>query len=90
MPTISFFYGIIIRMFFQDTDRHHLPHIHAEYQGDIAVFAIETGEILSGSIQKSKIKLVDAWIEIHRDELMADWQLAKNGQKIFKIKGLDA
>lgn len=90
MPTISFFYGIIIRMFFQDTDRHHLPHIHAEYQGDIAVFSIETGEILSGTIQKTKIKLVDAWIEIHREELMADWQLAKNGQKVFKIKGLDA
>jgi hypothetical protein len=77
-------------MFFQDTDRHHLPHIHAEYQGDIAVFAIETGVLLAGSIQKSKIKLVDAWIEIHRDELMADWQLSANGQKVFKIKGLDA
>lgn len=90
MPTISFFYGIIIRMFFQDTDQHNLPHIHAEYQGDMAVFAIETGELLAGSIQKSKIKLVDAWIEIHREELMADWQLAANGQKVFKIKGLDA
>lgn len=41
-------------------------------------------------MQKSKIKLVDAWIEIHRDELMADWQLAANGQNVFKIKGLDA
>jgi len=68
----------------------NLPHIHAEYQGDMAVFAIETGELLAGSIQKSKIKLVDAWIEIHRDELIADWQLAANGQKVFKIKGLDA
>jgi desulfoferrodoxin (superoxide reductase-like protein) len=90
MPTISFFYGIIIRMFFRDTDQHHLPHIHAEYQGDIAVFSIETGEILAGTMQKSKIKLVDAWIEIHRDELIADWQLAANGQNVFKIKGLDA
>jgi hypothetical protein len=90
MPTISFFYGIIIRMFFRDTDQHNLPHIHAEYQGVMAVFAIETGELLAGSMHKSKIKLVDAWIEIHRDELMADWQLAANGQKVFKIKGLDA
>jgi len=77
-------------MFFRDTDQHHLPHIHAEYQGDIAVFSIETGEILAGTMQKSKIKLVDAWIEIHRDELIADWQLAANGQNVFKIKGLDA
>lgn len=90
MPTISFFYGIIIRMFFRDTDQHHMPHIHAEYQGDVAVFAIETGELLAGSMQKSKIKLVDAWIEIHREELMADWKLASNGQNVFKIKGLDA
>ena len=90
MPTISFFYGIIIRMFFRDTDRHNLPHIHAEYQGDIASFSIETGEILAGTFPKSKLKLVDAWIEIHREELMANWLLAENGQKVFKIKGLDA
>ncbi len=90
MPTISFFYGIIIRMFFRDTDQHHLPHIHAEYQGEVSVFAIETGEMLAGSMQKSKVKLVDAWIEIHREELLADWKLASNGQNVFKIKGLDA
>ena len=38
MPTISMFYGILIRMFFRDTDRHHLPHLHADYQGDVAVY----------------------------------------------------
>ena len=77
-------------MFFRDTDRHNLPHIHAEYQGDIASFSIESGEILSGNFPKSKLKLVDAWIEIHREELMANWLLAENGQKVFKIKGLDS
>ena len=90
MPTISFFYGIIVKMFFNDNDRHKMPHIHAEYQGEIASFSIETGEILAGTFPKSKIKLMDAWIEIHREELMADWTLAVAGQKIFKIKGLDA
>ncbi len=90
MPTISFFYGILIRMFYRDTDQHNLPHIHAEYQGSFAVFSIQTGDILSGSIPQAKSRLVVAWIEIHRDELMADWQLASNGEKIFKIKGLDA
>ena len=90
MPTISFFYGIIVRMFFRDIDRHNLPHIHAEYQGEFAVFSIESGEILAGSIPRPKAKLVDAWIEIHRDELLADWQLAANGQNIFRIKGLDS
>jgi len=90
MPTISFFYGIIVRMFFRDMERHNLPHVHAEYQGEYAVFSIETGEVLAGSIPRAKAKLVDAWIEIHRDELLADWQLAVNGQTVFKIKGLDS
>jgi hypothetical protein len=90
MPTISFFYGILIRMFFRDTDKHHLPHIHADYQGNLAVFAIETGELLSGGLPRKQTRLVEAWIEIHKDELLANWRLASNGEKIFPIKGLDA
>jgi desulfoferrodoxin (superoxide reductase-like protein) len=90
MPTISFFYGILIRMFFRDTDKHHLPHIHADYQGNVAVFSIETGEVLSGELPRKQTRLIEAWIEIHRDELLADWRLASNGEKIFPIKGLDA
>ncbi len=90
MPTISFFYGILIRMFFRDMERHHLPHIHAEYQGSLAVFAIESGEILSGELPRKQTRLVEAWIEIHKEELLANWKLASNGESIFSIKGLDA
>ena len=54
MPTISMFYGIIIRMFYRDNKQHHIPHIHAEYQGDVAVFAIQDGSILDGSVPNSK------------------------------------
>ena len=89
MPTISMFYGILIRMFFMDTDKHHLPHIHAEYQGEIAVYSIPDGELLAGSISPKKAKLVVAWIEIHKDDLLADWELVVNGRTPFKIKGLD-
>lgn len=89
MPTISMFYGIIIRMFYRDNKQHHLPHIHAEFQGDVIVFAIEDGSVLDGSLPNSKRKLVEAWIEIHRDELLADWQLAVEGETVFKIKGLE-
>lgn len=89
MPTISMFYGILIRMFFYDTDKHHKPHIHAEYQGQVAVYAIQDGELLSGSLPPKKHKLVVAWIEIHREDLEADWQLAANGRKPFPIRGLD-
>jgi len=83
------FYGIIIRMFYRDNKQHNLPHIHAEYQGEIAVFAIEDGTILDGSLPTSKRKLVEAWIEIHRDDLFADWHLAVAGETVFKIKGLE-
>lgn len=89
MPTISMFYGILIRMFFNDIDKHHLPHIHAEYQGELAVYAIDDGALLSGSLPPNKHKLVVAWIEIHKDDLTADWALAVNGKQPFKIKGLD-
>jgi hypothetical protein len=89
MPTISMFYGILIRMFFFDTDKHKSPHIHAEYQGQFAVYAIEDGRLLAGSLPPGKNKLVIAWMEIHKDELQADWQLAVNGKKPFPIRGLD-
>lgn len=83
------FYGIIIRMFFRDNEKHKLPHIHAEYQGQIGVYSIPEGELLAGSLPNNKQKLVIAWIEIRKEELMADWNLAVNGQKIFTIRGLD-
>lgn len=89
MPVISMFFGIIIRLFYRDNKQHHAPHIHAEYQGKIAVFSIEEGRILNGEIPSSKARLVVAWIEIHREELLADWKLAVEGEKVFRIKGLE-
>ncbi len=89
MPTISMFYGVLIRMFFKDTDKHNLPHIHAEYQGQSAVYSIPEGKLLAGSLPLKKEKLVIAWIEIHQEDLLVDWELAVNGQVPFKIKGLD-
>lgn len=82
------FYGIIISMYFLDNRQHKRPHIHAKYQGQEAVIAIPEGEVLEGSLPPSKMKLVSAWVEIHRDELMADWDLAVNGQHPYKIDPL--
>lgn len=76
-------------MFFCDIDRHHVPHIHADFQGEVAVYSIPDGEVLAGSLPSKKHKLVVAWIEIHQEDLMADWQLAVNGQPTYQIKGLD-
>jgi hypothetical protein len=89
MPTISMFYGILIRMFFRDLDKHKTPHIHADYQGQVGVYSILDGILLAGSLPPNKHKLVVAWIEIHQEDLLANWELAVNGKKPFSIKGLD-
>ncbi len=85
MPVISMFYGVIIMMYYFDNQKHQRPHIHVKYQDDEAVITIPEGEILEGKLQRSKLKLVQAWVEIHQDELMANWELAVSGQQIFKI-----
>lgn len=88
MPTISMFYGIIIRMYYFDNQQHNLPHIHVHYQNDTAIIEVPSGSIIEGNLPKAKQKLVDAWVEIHKDELMADWELAMNGEPVFKIDPL--
>jgi len=88
MPIVSTFYGIVIRIYFFDDKQHHLPHIHAECSGDQAVFAIADGAVLAGELPRGKARLVQAWIDMHRTELLADWQLAMNGDDLFKIEPL--
>ena len=88
MPTISMFYGIIIRMLFMDIRQHHRPHLHVEHQGKQAVIAIPEGDLLDGDLPTKKLRLVQAWIAIHEDELMADWALAANGEPVFPIEPL--
>lgn len=56
------------------TDRHHLPHIHADYQGEVAVYSITDGSVLAGGLPPTKHTLVVAWIEIHQEDLRADWE----------------
>ncbi|MFC1451823.1 DUF4160 domain-containing protein [Verrucomicrobiota bacterium] len=88
MPVISMFYGIIIHLYFKDDSRHKRPHIHVTYQESEAVIALPDGDILEGSLPGNKMKLVQAWMEIHRDELVADWELAVSGQQPYKIEPL--
>nr|VFJ93281.1 MAG: protein of unknown function (DUF4160) [Candidatus Kentron sp. LFY] len=88
MPTISMFYGILILMRFYDDGKRNLPRIHAEYAEHKASIAIDDGAILSGALPVSKLKLVQAWIEIHKEDLLANWKLAVAGEPVFKIKPL--
>lgn len=88
MPALSMFYGIVIFMYFFDNKRHQAPHFHAEYAEFEGVFSIETGEMIEGNLPNKQKKLVLAWAEIHKEELMANWQLAVTGQSIFRIDPL--
>lgn len=87
MPVLSTFFGIIVRMYKENGGKHKMPHIHAEYSGDEVVVTLD-GEVLEGGIPKSKMKLLDAWIEIHREDLEANWTLLSNGEQFFRIDPL--
>lgn len=82
------FYGILILMFFRDNRRHNLPHIHVRYQGEEASVSIDDGSIFEGTLPRKQLKMVQAWIEIHKDELLVDWELAVNGDEPFRIAPL--
>ncbi len=82
------FYGIIIYLYYYDDKGHHLPHIHIEYQDYEAVVTIPDCKLLKGDFPANKLKLVEAWLEIHHDELLADWKLASKGEQVFKIEPL--
>lgn len=87
MPVLSTFYGIIVRMYKETGERHNLPHIHAEYSGEEIVISLD-GTILEGSFPKGKLKLLEAWMEIHREDLDANWKLLSNGEQFFRIDPL--
>lgn len=71
MPTLSMFYGILVRMYDEKNSPHNCPHIHASYSGQEAVLALD-GSLLEGSLPSGKLKLLLAWMEIHKDELEAN------------------
>ena len=87
MPTISMFFGIIVRMYCSPGE-HNPPHIHAYYQNHVAIIDIRSGEITDGKLPPRQTKLVLAWVEIHKEELMADWELASKGELPFPIEPL--
>ena len=87
MPTLSAFYGIVITMYREKGGRHHVPHFHAEYQGEEAAISFD-GEVIEGSLSSKKLKLILAWAEIHRENLEANWKLLSEGREFFRIDPL--
>ena len=88
MPELCRFYGIIIRMYMEVGIQHSLPHFHAYYQDDVAIFSIEPVDMISGSISRRQRRLVEAWAELHHDELLQDWDRLQSGQLPFPIEPL--
>ena len=87
MPVLSMFYGIIVRMYNEKSAKHNMPHIHAECAGDELVVTFD-GKTLDGEFPPAKRRLLDAWIEIHRDELLANWTTLSKGEGFSKIDPL--
>jgi hypothetical protein len=87
MPTISMFYGIIIRMSFAPGE-HQPPHFHAYYNEFRATFVLDSLDVLTGELPRRQLRLVQAWAELHQDELRANWQLAMNGETPQRIQPL--
>ena len=88
MPELARFYGIVIRMFVETGGPHHRPHFHAYYQDHAAAFAIDNLDCLGGGLPTAQRRLVEAWAEIHRDELQHDWTLVQSSQPPLKIEPL--
>jgi hypothetical protein len=84
MAVLSMFYGIIVSMYYYDNTQHknHISILNIKRKE--SVFSIPDGEMIEGKMQSTRKKLVQAWIIIHQDELMADWELAISGEQVFK------
>jgi len=85
MPTISTFYGIIIRMFFNE---HAPPHFHAQYGEYKASINIQSLELMEGKLPRRALNLVLDWAELHQNELLSDWELCEQHQQPIKINPL--
>jgi hypothetical protein len=88
VPELSRFFGIIIRMYWEANAPHHRPHFHAYYQNDVAIYGIDPVELIAGSLPRRQHRFVEAWAELHQQELLADWQRLQAGQSPLPIDPL--
>ena len=89
MPVLSMFFGIIVRMYREQGGKHNMPHVHAEYSGEEVVVALD-GTVLEGetNFPRNKLKMLEVWMDIHREDLEATWKLLSNGEQFFRIDPL--
>lgn len=88
VPELSRFFGIVIRMFSEAGAPHHVAHFHAYFQDETAVFSVSPVEMIAGTLPQRQRRLVEAWGELHQDELLADWKLLHSGRAATPIEPL--
>lgn len=86
MPVVSRFFGIAIAFYWED---HLPPHFHAKYSGDEAQIEIQTGIILRGQLSRRVLSLVDEWRRLHQNELLDNWERARQRQPLAYIPPLE-
>jgi hypothetical protein len=88
MPELARFYGIVVRMFAEAGERHHRPHFHVVSGHSEAVFAVDDLMILAGTLPVRERRLVEAWAELHRAELLENWARLQAGGRVARIEPL--
>ena len=86
MPRISTFYGIVITMYWREKD-HPVPHFHAEQAGQHASVGVD-GVVLAGHLPARALRFVQEWAALHHDELLANWNRARNNEALETIDPL--
>jgi hypothetical protein len=86
MPEISRFFGIVIAMYYND---HAPPHFHVRYGEHKAVVGIDPAVVLGGHLSRRAAGLVVEWAQLHRAELLADWELARQQAPLNRIDPLE-
>ena len=86
MPTVSHFFGIVVRVYYTD---HPPPHVHVIYQDFEAKLAIETGELIEGRLPRAVLRMTHEWMRRHRLELTENWRRAREELPLEKIAGAD-
>lgn len=88
VPEIARFFGIIIRMYVEAGGPHHRPHFHAYYQQEVAIYGLDSIDLIAGSLPQRQRRFVEAWAELHEEELRANWERLQEGRAPRKIEPL--
>lgn len=88
MPEIARFFGIVIRMYAEPASPHHLPHLHAYYEACGVVYGIQPIKRMGGALPLRQLRLVEAWAELHQEQLLDNWNRLQSGRPPLPIAPL--